>query len=96
MYPLVLLFPAEPSKEATQEQETESTTEPAKSTSATTKKANDTDEYQVLKVTFDNNWQQLQAIIKGTNNLEPIIIHCDKDVDGITDEALKAIEGTWI
>jgi hypothetical protein len=95
MYPLVLLFPAEPSKEATQEQETESTTEPAKSTSAT-KKANDTDEYQVLKVTFDNNWQQLQAIIKGTNNLEPIIIHCDKDVDGITDEALKAIEGTWI
>ena len=88
---------AEPSKKAVNEQEVGATSEPLKATSTTDKTTTkDTEEYQVLKTLFDNNWQQLQAIIKGTNNLEPVIIHCDKDVDGITEDAIKAIEGALI
>ena len=86
----------EPSKEPGEE--TDSGTEPVKTTSVTRKPTAedvDTEEYQVLRSTFDNNWQQLQAIIKGTNNLEPIIIHCDKDADGITEDAIKAVEGAY-
>lgn len=87
-------------KEVSKEQETESSSEAEKSEQANAGQqpptAPDTDEYQALRSTYDNNWQQLQAIIKGTNNLEPIIIHCDKDADGITDDAIKAIEGDLI
>ncbi len=34
--------------------------------------------------------------MKGTNNLEPIYIQCEKDIDAITEDALKAIEGAMI
>lgn len=91
------IISTETSQEAAKEQETESSPEPAQPASASKKPPEpDTEEYQVLRSTFDNNWQQLQAIIKGTNNLEPIIIHCDKDADGITDDAIKAVEGDLI
>ena len=85
-------------KEVSKEQKTENSPEAGKSEQAGQQPptAPDTDEYQALRSTYDNNWQQLQAIIKGTNNLEPIIIHCDKDADGITDDAIKAIEGDVI
>ena len=82
--------------EPSEEQEAEGTTEIPKTTSVTKKPAEKDDEYQVLKATFDNNWLQLQAIIKGTNNLEPIYIQCEKDIDAITEDALKAIEGAMI
>ena len=84
-------------KDVSKEQETENSPEAKKSEQASggqqAPTAPDTDEYQALRSTYDNNWQQLQAIIKGTNNLEPVIIHCDKDADGITDDAIKAVEG---
>jgi hypothetical protein len=90
---LVSLLAAEPSKE--KKQEGEGTTEPPRTTSTTEKTSvKDQEEYQALRTVFDNNWQQLQAIVKGS--LEPIIIHCEKDVEGITEDAIKAIEGAWI
>lgn len=52
--------------------------------------------YQTLRTLFENNWQQLAAIVKGTNNLEPMMIPCDKDIDSVTEEAIKAIEGIVI
>ena len=95
-----MLLQTEPSKEGTTEEslQEETTKQETESTVKTPKPSqkSDTEEYQVLRSTFDNNWQQLHAIIKGTNNLEPIIILCDKDADGITDDAIKAIEGDLI
>ena len=52
------------------------------------------DHYQTLRTTFDNNCQQLMAIVKGTNNLEPMTISCENDEDNLLEEAIKAVEGT--
>ena len=51
------------------------------------------DHYQTLRTTFDNNCQQLMAIVNGTNNLEPMTISVENDEDNLLEEAIKAVEG---
>ena len=55
--------------------------------------SNEMSEYQTARVTFENNRLQLLAVMKGSNNLEPTVIRCDKTIDDMTDDAIKTIEG---
>lgn len=80
-------------EDKTEEEENKHSDEDDTSGNITKETSKNSGGYQAQRATFDNNWQQLAAIIKGTNNMEPIMIACEKDIDTVTEEAINAIEG---
>ena len=54
----------------------------------------ETEEFKSQRATFERDFPPLIAIIKGTNNLEPIPISVEKDEENLNKEVTKKIEGT--
>ena len=54
----------------------------------------ETEEFKSQRATFERDFPPLIAIIKGTNNLEPIPISVEKDEENMNKEVTKKIEGT--
>ena len=54
----------------------------------------ETEEFKNLRTNFDRDHPQLLSVLKGTNNIDPIVVSVEKEVQAMNEEVLKTVEGT--
>lgn len=55
----------------------------------------ETDEFKNLRTNFDRDFPQLLSVLKGTNNIDPIMVSVEKEMEALNKEVIKRIEGTF-
>lgn len=53
----------------------------------------ETEEFKNLRTNYDRDFTQLLSVLKGTNNIEPIMVAVDKELDKLSKEVVKRVEG---
>lgn len=54
----------------------------------------ETEEFKNLRTNFDRDYPQLLSVLKGTNNIDPIVVSVEQEVQAMNEEVLKTVEGT--
>ena len=54
----------------------------------------ETEEFRNLRTNFDRDYPQLLSVLKGTNNIDPIVVSVEQEVQAMNEEVLKTVEGT--
>lgn len=55
----------------------------------------ETEEFKNLRMNFDRDFPQLLSVLKGANNIDPIMMSVEKETDALKKEVLKKVEGTY-
>ena len=53
----------------------------------------ETEEFKNLRTNYDRDFTQLLSVLKGTNNIEPIMVSVEKEPDELNKEVVKKVEG---
>lgn len=53
----------------------------------------ETEEFKRVRTNFDRDFIQLLSVVKGTNNIEPINVSVEKDLEAIATEVSRKVEG---
>lgn len=53
----------------------------------------ETEEFKNLRTNFDRDFPQLLSVLKGTNNIDPIVVSVEKETETLNQEVLRRIEG---
>ena len=56
----------------------------------------ETEEFKNLRTNYDRDFPQLLSVLKGTNNIEPILVSVEKEMDNLNKEVIKRIEGKHV
>ena len=55
----------------------------------------ETEDFKNLRTNFDRDFPQLLSVLKGTNNIDPIAVSVEKEMDALNTEIIKRIEGMF-
>ena len=53
----------------------------------------ETEEFKNLRTNFDRDFPQLLSVLKGSNNIDPIMMSVEKETDALKKEVIKRVEG---
>ncbi|XP_067049308.1 adenylate kinase 9-like [Acropora muricata] len=55
----------------------------------------ETEEFRNLRTNFDRDYPQLLSVLKGTNNIDPIVVSVEQEVQAMNEEVLKKVEAPF-
>lgn len=55
----------------------------------------ETEEFKSLRANFDRDFPQLLSVLKGTNNIDPIVVSVERETEEMNKEVLKTVEAPF-